>query len=130
MSKRKSALPDGMSEYRLIFFRESEMVQAIGAFARLQKKPLPVGMILRMVFDEDQMTMTLHLERDSGGRVEQTYTASEIAAALIGYCKNARIPLPRAANKELRIVANRPAFLIREHGTGLGADDALVDFKD
>lgn len=130
MTASKSALPDGMSEYRLIFFRESEMVQAIGAFARTQKKPLPVGMITRMVFDELELTMTLHLEPDSGGKVQQVYNASEIAAALIGYCKNARIPLPRTAKKELRIIANRPAFLIREHGAGVGGDDALVDFKD
>ncbi|MCZ8312117.1 MAG: hypothetical protein ACK5U4_05660 [Rhodospirillales bacterium] len=128
--KKKSALPDGMSEYRLIFFRESEMVQAIGAFVRLQKKPLPVGMITRMVFDEGDFSMTLHMERDSGGKVERSFKQSEIAAALIGYCKNARIPLPRSGNKELRIISNRPAFLIREHGSGLDLDDALVDFRD
>jgi hypothetical protein len=37
--KKGSTLPEGMSEYRLIFFRESEMMQAIGAFVRQQKQP-------------------------------------------------------------------------------------------
>jgi hypothetical protein len=128
--KNRSALPEGLSEYRIIFFRESEMVQAIGAFVRVQKTPLPVGSIARMVFDAGDCSMTLHLEPDAGGKVERVFKQSEVAAALIGYCKYARIPLPRSGKKELRIISNRPAFLIRENGTGGDTDDALVDFTD
>jgi hypothetical protein len=128
--KSNTPLPEGMSEYRLIFFRESEMVRAIGAFVRMQKKPLPIGTIARMVFDEADCSMTLHLEPDTGGKVERSFTQSEVAAALIGYCKDVRIPLPRSGTKELRVISNRPAFLIRERGSGRDSDDALVDFRD
>ena len=129
MSKA-AGLPEGVSEYRLIFFRESEMVQAIGAFARMRKKPLPVGQITRMLFDTDDLSMTLFLEKDTGGKMQRSFKAAEVAAALIGYCKTARIPLPRGGNKELRVIANRPAFLIREHGSKTDLDDHLVDFMD
>ena len=115
MSKA-AGLPPGVWEYRLIFFRESELVRAIGAFARLRKKPLPVGQITRLVLDPEAVTLSIHLEKDNGGMVERTYGANEIAAALIAYCKDARIPLPRKAVKELRVISNRPAFLIRERG--------------
>jgi hypothetical protein len=125
-----AGLPEGISEYRLIFFRESEMVQAIGAFARMRKKPLPVGQITRLMFDPDDLTMMVHMEKDSGGKLQRSFKAAEVAAALIGYCKTARIPLPRGGNKELRIIANRPAFLIREHGSKTDLDDHLVDFMD
>jgi hypothetical protein len=127
--KKGSTLPEGMSEYRLIFFRESEMMQAIGAFVRQQKQPPPVGMVTRIVFDEQEYSMTLHMALDSGSKVEHTFNKSEITEALIRYCKYVRIPLPRAGKKELRIVSNRPAFLIREPGSGLDYDDVPVDFR-
>ncbi|MBI3505358.1 MAG: hypothetical protein HY059_10990 [Proteobacteria bacterium] len=115
MSKA-AGLPPGVWEYRLIFFRESELVRAIGGFARLRKKPLPVGQITRLVLDPEAITLSIHLEKDNGGMVARTYNANEVAAALIAYCKDARIPLPRKASKELRVISNRPAFLIRERG--------------
>jgi hypothetical protein len=112
----KNGLPAGIWEYRLIFFRESELVRAMGAFARLRKKPLPVGQITRLVLDPEALTLAVHLEKDDGGKVQRKFTASEVAAALIAFCKDARIPLPRKAAKEMRVIANRPAFLIRERG--------------
>ncbi|MBL8808477.1 MAG: hypothetical protein JNN22_16650, partial [Rhodospirillales bacterium] len=122
----KTGLPAGIWEYRLIFFRESELVRAIGAFARLRKKPLPVGQITRLVLDSEELTLAVHLEKDDGGKVQRKFSGPEVAAALIAYCKDARIPLPRKAAKEMRVIANRPAFLIRERGPAQdGADQEI-----
>jgi len=124
---KAAGLPPGVWEYRLIFFRESELVRAIGAFARMRKKPLPVGQITRLVLDADEITLSLHLEKDDGGIVARKFTANEVAAALIAYCKDARIPLPRKAVKELRVISNRPAFLIRERGAEQGGEEEEIE---
>jgi hypothetical protein len=128
MSKA-AGLPPGVWEYRLIFFRESELVRAIGGFARLRKTPLPVGQITRLVLDADALTLSLHLEKDDGGSVERVYNASEVAAALISYCKDARIPLPRKGNKELRVISGRPAFLIRERAAPQSGPPEEVEIR-
>jgi hypothetical protein len=120
-------LPPGVWEYRLIFFRESELVRAIGAFARLRKKPLPVGQITRLVLDADEITLSLHLEKDNGGTISRKFSSNEVAAALIAYCKDARIPLPRNASKELRVISNRPAFLIRERGDAQDGTEQAIE---
>ncbi|MCA0450574.1 MAG: alpha/beta hydrolase, partial [Proteobacteria bacterium] len=53
----------------------------------------------------------------------------EVAAALIVHCKDARIPLSRSAEKTLRMIAGRPAFLIKEFGgPPVDADDE-VEFR-
>jgi hypothetical protein len=122
------ALPPGMDEYRLIFFRESELIRALGAYRRVRKDPLPPGQIARLQCDSKSMRVTLFVQLDDGEMVRAGFEAPEVAAALIVHCKDVRIPLSRTAEKSLRMVAGRPAFLIKEHG-GLPDGDDSVEFK-
>jgi hypothetical protein len=122
------AVPPGMDEYRLIFFRESELIRALGAYRRVRKDPLPPGQIARLQCDPKSMRVTLSVQLDDGEIVRAGFDASEVAAALIVHCKDVRIPLSRSAEKTLRMVAGRPAFLIKEHG-GIADGDDPVEFK-
>ncbi len=129
MAKKSAALPPGMDEYRLVFFRESELVRALSGYRRLRKDPLPPGQVARIQCDADDLSVTLHLQKDSGAVVRVAFQAPEVAAALIVHCKDARIPLSRSAEKTLRMVAGRPAFLIKEFGgPPVDADDE-VEFR-
>lgn len=122
------ALPPGMDEYRLIFFRESELVRALGAYRRVRKDPLPPGQIAKLQCDANSMRVTVVLQTDDGKTVRASFEAPEVAAALIVHCKDVRIPLSRTAEKSLRMVGGRPAFLIKEHG-GFPESDDPVEFR-
>jgi hypothetical protein len=122
------ALPAGMDEYRLIFFRESELARALGAYRRVRKDPLPPGQIGKLQCDARTLRVTLVLQTDDGGTVRASFEAPEVAAALIVHCKDVRIPLSRTAEKSLRMVSGRPAFLIKEHG-GFPDGDDTVEFR-
>lgn len=125
---KNAALPPGMDEYRLIFFRESELVRALGAYRRVRKDPLPPGQIAKLQCDAESMSVTVVLQKDDGGTVRASFEAPEVAAALIVHCKDVRIPLSRTAEKSLRMIAGRPAFLIKEHGGFPDGDDS-VEFR-
>jgi hypothetical protein len=116
MAKKASALPPGMDEYRLVFFRESELVRALSGYRRLRKDPLPPGQIARIQCDAESLSVTLFVQKDTGATLRTLFEAPEVAAALIVHCKDARIPLSRSAEKTLRMIAGRPAFLIKEFG--------------
>jgi hypothetical protein len=122
------ALPPGMDEYRLIFFRESELVRALGAYRRVRKDPLPPGQIAKLQCDAKTLRVTVVMQTDDGSTVRASFEAAEVAAALIVHCKDVRIPLSRSAEKSLRMIAGRPAFMIKEHGGFPDADDS-VEFR-
>lgn len=122
------ALPPGMDEYRLIFFRESELVRALGAYRRVRKDPLPPGQIAKLQCDAQSLRVTVFLQKDDGATVRASFEAPEVAAALIVHCKDVRIPLSRTAEKSLRMIAGRPAFLIKENG-GFPDGDDPVEFR-
>jgi hypothetical protein len=129
MAKKASALPPGMDEYRLVFFRESELVRALSNYRRLRKDPLPPGQIARIQCDADDLSVKLHVQKDSGATLRVEFEAPEVAAALIVHCKDARIPLSRSAEKTLRMIAGRPAFLIKEFGGPPADADDEVEFR-
>jgi hypothetical protein len=71
----------------------------------------------------------LHVQKDSGATLRVEFEAPEVAAALIVHCKDARIPLSRSAEKTLRMIAGRPAFLIKEFGGAPADADDEVEFR-
>lgn len=129
MAKKATALPPGMDEYRLVFFRESELVRALSSYRRLRKDPLPPGQIARIQCDSEDLSVKLFVQKDTGATVRVGFEAPEVAAALIVFCKDARIPLSRSAEKTLRMIAGRPAFLIKEFGGPPTEADDEVEFR-
>ena len=105
------------SEYRLIFFDQNELCRALIEYNRQRRTPFPPGNLKKVVIDRDSLHVTIQIDRDSGETASVSFDPSSIAAALIVYCRERKIPLPAKSAKEMRLVADRLCFLIRIKGS-------------
>ncbi len=113
------------SEYRLIFFDQNEMCRALIEYNRQRRTPFPPGNLKKVVIDRDRLNVTIQIDKDSGDMDKVTFDAASVAAALIVYCRERKIPLPAKSAKEMRLVADRLCFLIRIKGTPAEASIAV-----
>jgi hypothetical protein len=105
------------SEYRLVFFDQNEMCRALIEYKRQRGTPFPPGNLRKVVIGRSALDVTIQVEPDRGGAIEQvTFDTTSIAAALIIFCKERKIPLPAKSSKEMRLVADRLCMLIRTKG--------------
>jgi hypothetical protein len=113
------------SEYRLIFFDQNELCRALIEYNRQRRTPFPPGNLKKVQIDRDRLSVTIQIDQDSGDVKSVTFDTASVAAALIVYCRDRKIPLPAKSNKEMRLVANRLCFLIRIKGTPAEASIAV-----
>jgi hypothetical protein len=113
------------SEYRLIFFDQNELCRALIEYNRQRRTPFPPGNLKKVQIDRDRLSVTIQIDQDSGDIKSVTFDTASVAAALIVYCRDRKIPLPAKSNKEMRLVANRLCFLIRIKGTPAEASIAV-----
>lgn len=101
-------------ELRTIIFDHTEVTQAMRAFATRQKTPMPPGIIDTLAFDETAEPALLLSVKPAGTPVAQkiAFRKAEVAAALILYCRERHIPLPKDCRKDLVKREGQPAFLI------------------
>jgi hypothetical protein len=105
------------SEYRLIFFDQNELCRALIEYNRQRRTPFPPGNLRKVVIGRSALTVTIQVDPDKGGAIEEvTFDTPSIAAALIIFCKERKIPLPAKSSKEMRLVADRLCMLIRTKG--------------
>ncbi len=113
------------SEYRLIFFDQNELCRALIEYNRQRRTPFPPGNLKKVVIDRDSMGVTIHIDMDSGKTTTVAFDPSSVAAAMIVYCRERKIPLPAKSTKEMRMVADRLCFLIRIKGSSAEAAIAV-----
>jgi len=111
------------SEYRVVFFDDREIVMALIDHARTQGTKLPTGTANKLQIDRANMSAKLTFaKRGAASEPPVEFHSAALAQALIRHCKKAGIPLPVKANKELRVMDDRVAFvveLLREPGDTL-----------
>src|SRR5690242_17491420 len=108
-------LESGMpSELRHILFRPAEVVQAIREYQVKLQQPLPSGLVVDYGPDTDgaggavrfRMSIAFNHGKPSlepkTVRQEMVIEPTTLAAALILYCKDRKIPLPASADKSLQ----------------------------
>ncbi|MCA0451107.1 MAG: hypothetical protein LCH62_15290 [Proteobacteria bacterium] len=105
------------SEYRLIFFDQNELCRALIEYNRQRRTPFPPGNLKKVVIDRHTLNVTIQIDKDAGQSATVAFDPSSVAAALIVYCRERKIPLPAKSAKEMRLVADRLCFLIRIKGT-------------
>lgn len=99
-------------ELRQIMFGPSEIVTAITEYHRRRSFAMPRGTALRCyIADEPALSATLFIETDGAGITEMSIDAESLAAALILYCINRKIPLPVEADKRLRKLTDETVAL-------------------
>ena len=93
------------TETRRITFTNEELIQAVSKHRRDEKQPLAESRIRGVKVEDDQELRISILLADHIGDAMQAieFRATEVAAALIKYCRLKRIPLPRRASKALGV---------------------------
>ena len=93
------------TEMREIAFRETEFFTAVRDYRLRRGEPLPMGSVLGIDFDEDEVDVRarIRIGKDDGRDVMSVELPTEsIAAALIFFCINHKIPLPAHAAKSVK----------------------------
>lgn len=113
---RVTAVP---KELRKVIFSRNELQAALvshllHAGRWMQNRPID-----RLEIGEGLAAVTIVFQPGNSGEVQQwPLSQEEVAAALIRYCGQFSIPLPRAARKRLQMDNNSLALIFSlEHGT-------------
>jgi hypothetical protein len=95
------------SETRRIIFTSAELIQAISRHRRDEKQPLPESRIRGSKVENGEgpvPRVSLVLDPAGGdGATALDFRPTEVAVALIKFCRLKKIPLPKRAEKSLGI---------------------------
>lgn len=100
------------SEYRMIFFDPIEIAKGAIEWKRSQGGKVPPRKIIRMEVDSETLSVKLHFAEGQDTQPPLELKPEEVTAALLTYCRKAKIPLPMRANKSLIRQGDQLAFLI------------------
>jgi len=105
------------NEFRFLVFSESEAANAMASFAPKAGKRLPQGSIkgVEVKTEQDPPSAALVIAPDEGGSKNFDFSAGEVTAALIGWCINHKVPLPRDGEKVLEALHGSLALRIGIH---------------
>lgn len=113
MKRQASGLGETMKELRCLVFTENEVVSAIIDRRRRMHEPLPEGTVRKVSFDTSAGTVTkLHLVNDYGQENIVSYPENEVAAAVIAFCMQRKVPLPVQADKTISVVNDALTLMI------------------
>ena|SRR5690242_975509 len=105
------------SETRRITFTSAELVQAVCKHRRDEKQPLPESRIRGTKVENGEgpvPRVTLLLDPAGGdGATAMDFKPTEIAVALIKFCRLKKIPLPKRANKSLGVDRGQIALVLQ-----------------
>lgn len=105
------------SEVRQLLFQARELILAVTEYYHKRGLPLPVGTASRISIAEAQpISAILDIATDQGDTIGIEINAETLAAALILYCINRKIPLPADADKKLkRVQGDAIALVVVKH---------------
>ena len=105
------------TETRRITFSSEELVQAISRHRRDEKQPLPESRIrgAKVENGEGPVPRIILLLDPAGGDGKSTmdFRPTEVAVALIKFCRLKRIPLPKRAAKSLGVDQGQISLVLR-----------------
>ena len=102
-----------MRELRCIIYNKNELAIAIKDHRKRAARPLPAGVLVDVKIDsKPNITVTLKVSDDKGGTHVVSFSGAELAAALIAFCIDQRVPLPVAAKKSLTLIEGQVALRV------------------
>lgn len=103
-----------MKEFRCIVFNEQEAITALVERRRRQREPLPVATIQGIQYGtaSSSTDSVLLMEDDYGKKIPVPIPEAEMAAALVNYCLERRIPMPMGAKKGIEIMGSDVTLLL------------------
>ena len=102
-----------MKELRCLVFTEQEVVKAVLDRRRRMREPLPSGTVGKVTYRSAQGVEThIQVTGDEGDDRSMTLHEAEVAAALVAYCMNRKIPLPVESDKMLHVINDSLTLMI------------------
>ena len=105
------------SEVRQLLFQARELILAVTEYCQRRGLALPPGTASRISVAEVQpIHAILDITTDQGDTIGLEINAEMLAAALILYCINRKIPLPADSDKRLkRVQEDAVALVVVKH---------------
>ena len=102
-----------MRELRCIIYTKKEIAKALKDQRLRADQPLPAGnMVDVRVGEKPHITVTVNIVDDGGRSHTVPFSGAELAAALIAYCIDRRVPIPASAKKSLTLIEGKLALKI------------------
>lgn len=103
-----------MKECRCLVFTEQEVARAVLERRRKRREPLPTGTVLGVSHEDGRGALhtTLTVIDDYGERTPLAIAEEELAAALVAWCMDRKIPLPAEADKFLHLINGALSLMI------------------
>jgi hypothetical protein len=100
------------AEIRHLIFAEDEVIAALRDYFRRSAAPLPDRTVLRLnIVGDDPPSVTLTSRTRQATMIG--VSGEDLLAALILYCHGDGVPLPVRGSKELTVLNNRLAILVK-----------------
>ena len=112
----ESAVP---IELRKITFSDGELGEAIERFAKATRYPMPPGKITECrVETKVGLTLIVHVNHMVDGSEHTVrFDQATVAAALIRFCIEKKIPIPKTAEKSVEAHGQTVSLILRLGGT-------------
>ncbi|WP_051341312.1 hypothetical protein [Azospirillum halopraeferens] len=102
-----------MKECRCLVFTEQEVARAVLDRRRKRREELPTGTVQGVTYDAtDGVRTTIAVIDDYGVGTPMVLGEGEVAAALVAYCMDRRIPLPVDGDKTLHLIGGALSLMI------------------
>lgn len=111
---RSDAVPP-MREFRCLVFADPEVITAYVERLRRLREPLPSGTIRGIEYDDTDkknVKSIITIVGDAGDVHSVEIRMVEMAASLVDYCLNRKIPIPAASQKWIEVIKNHELVLL------------------
>ena len=96
-----------MKELRMCVFQDAEVVNALIRFKQKTRSQLPAGTIAGLEKSEQpDVRLVMKIVADDGEKHGVVFHAAEVTAALVNYCLERNIRLPKGAGKSVTLIGN------------------------
>ena len=112
---RQSLCIEVMKEFRCIIFNEHETLTAVVERRRRAREKMPIGTILDVTYDNPNrhtVIVNIRIVDDYGKTEMLTVQTAEVAAALVEYCLNRKVPMPSGSKKWLELIGSDLTLLM------------------
>ncbi|MEQ8393009.1 MAG: hypothetical protein RIB30_18635 [Thalassospira sp.] len=102
-----------MRELRCIVFEDGELIKALIAHGQRTGKAMPPGQISSFEIERTpEVVARMVITSDAGEKTIVPTSGAQLAAAMIAYCIDRRVPVPAHAAKSITVIDGHVALKI------------------